>query len=675
MTELSELGQAALAYARKGLSIIPIQPDAKAPALVEWKPYQEQKADEAQIAEWWTNNANANVAVVTGSVSDLSAIDIDGGPGMKSFQDHLVDRLPQTRIHDSPKGKHMLFRYNADLKQGAGLLPGVDVRNDGGYLMLPPSVVEGKAYRVFRDRQLAVLADPPGALTGKTEPAKSPQLIGNPDWVTKALSKGAPESERNATATRLIGYFHHKGIPADIIEATMLPFAERCTPPMDVAELQRTIQSVTRYQTIAEEQRIKDPPAYQQEGEEHVYTFADHYVTFRVSELIKRRGDLESWVQVTTTIPTHPASLYGPRTWNLNSTSGGENLRRALEKRIPDLDWAGMTDVVSRLTIEQWRKGIPAAPFSQIEGVDPNNLYEVEPFAVRDELNLIYGDGGAGKSLLAMAICVAKTADHSIAGIQGGQFRRCLYLDWEATGGIHKMRLNALMKGHGVMDASPLDNFHYIRMDAPLKDAVAYVRGEISRLGIGFVIVDSIGAAMGGVSLNDAENAIAFANACRALGVTVLAIGHVSKDSDGKSSAKPIGSTYFWNSGRNLWEVQKQQETDDDEINIALYHRKANDDRLRKPIGLSLKFGDGTATYSRLDLSEVPAFEERLSNHERVRRYLLKNGYRSVDQLNDETGIPAASIKSVFQRDRGKTFQTDDGGDDDSPKLYGVKAL
>ena len=667
-TTLSPLGQAALNYLHAGFSVVPLRAGCKAPALVKWEPFQSEKATEEQVLDWWTSWPSANIGVVTGRISNVSVIDVDGPTGIESFYQHLLGHIPKTRTHSTPHGKHVLLEYHPDLKQGAGHLPGIDVRNDGGYIVAPPSVVDGQPYTVLRDREIVPLSEVPPALLGKTTTVGVPALIGNPDWVTQALSEGVAQALRNNTAASLVGNFHHKNIPADIIEATMMPFAEKCDPPMDVAELRRTIQSVCRYQAIAEEQRITEPPEYQLDGDQHIYTFVDRSLTFRVFELAKRRGDLSSWVQITTSLPTYPSNLYGPRTWILASTSGTENLRRALDKRMPGQDWAGMLDVVSRITIETYLKGHPAILLADIEETDSAVSYDLAPLVTSDGLNIIVGDGGTGKSYLADAICLSLVSDCQVLGLEPRVFRRCLYLDWETTAETHRRRVGSLMRGHGIMDDGPLRNIAYLRMEAPLADSVKQIRAEIARLGIGFIVVDSIGTAIGD-DLNAAENATSFANACRAFNVTVFAIGHVGKDASGRGRVKPIGSAFFWNAARNLWEIRNEREAEANIINVGLYHRKANDDKLHRQIGLSLTFDKNEAYYQSINVADSPQLAKGLSHHEQIYHTLIHGGWRTVEELAEYLDITEGAIRVVFTRDRGKRFVSDNS----RPKRYGVK--
>lgn len=242
----------AAAYAAMGWSVLPITPLQKFPPLLKsWLPYQSQIATLNEIKEWWNHSPSANLAIVTGVVSDLSVIDVDDDAGGLASLKGADIRFPRTRVHKTPHGYHLLFRYNPALHTGAGFLPGIDCRSDGGYIVAPPSQTEAGVYTVFRDAPLATLEAIPEALTAHTRPVAprerrdNPTVPRDPDWVASALL-GAPLHQRNDEATRLTGYFHRKGLSRAVILQVMSQFAARCNPPMELHELERTIDSVLR---------------------------------------------------------------------------------------------------------------------------------------------------------------------------------------------------------------------------------------------------------------------------------------------------------------------------------------------------------------------------------------------------------------------------------------------
>ena len=57
--------KAALDYGRLGWSVIPIEPRGKRP-LVRWQVFQHRQPDSAEIADWFRQWPDANIAVVTG---------------------------------------------------------------------------------------------------------------------------------------------------------------------------------------------------------------------------------------------------------------------------------------------------------------------------------------------------------------------------------------------------------------------------------------------------------------------------------------------------------------------------------------------------------------------------------------------------------------------------------
>ena len=71
---------AALAYCAAGWSVIPCRVTGKR-ALVQWKPWQQTPPDATQLRIWWQRWPRANVAVITGRISDLVVVDVDPAHG------------------------------------------------------------------------------------------------------------------------------------------------------------------------------------------------------------------------------------------------------------------------------------------------------------------------------------------------------------------------------------------------------------------------------------------------------------------------------------------------------------------------------------------------------------------------------------------------------------------
>ena len=110
--------------------------------------------DADQIDIWSDNQPHANIAMPTGEPSKVLVIDIDGEQGAKSkawlaSQGYL---LHDTCMATTGRGEHLYYRHIKGLKTSASkLAPGIDVRAEGGQIVLPPSKhISGRTYTWVR---------------------------------------------------------------------------------------------------------------------------------------------------------------------------------------------------------------------------------------------------------------------------------------------------------------------------------------------------------------------------------------------------------------------------------------------------------------------------------------------------------------------------------------------
>jgi hypothetical protein len=98
------------------------------------------------IERWWQWWPSANVGVPTGKKSGVVVLDVDvddGGLESLAKLERAVTPAPKTtRARTGGGGIHVFFRYprGTEIRNSAGLLgPGLDVRGEGGYVVVPPS--------------------------------------------------------------------------------------------------------------------------------------------------------------------------------------------------------------------------------------------------------------------------------------------------------------------------------------------------------------------------------------------------------------------------------------------------------------------------------------------------------------------------------------------------------
>ena len=99
------------------------------------------------IEQFWTQHPKANIGLATGRRSGILVVDIDVPEGYYSLKElqQRYGNLPETRtVRTVNKGLHYYFAYPTDGKTYSNVVGltnhiGLDVRGEGGYVVLPPS--------------------------------------------------------------------------------------------------------------------------------------------------------------------------------------------------------------------------------------------------------------------------------------------------------------------------------------------------------------------------------------------------------------------------------------------------------------------------------------------------------------------------------------------------------
>jgi hypothetical protein len=139
---------AALDYASRGWQIFPLKPRAKEPATR--RGFYDATTNPATLCRWFERYPY-NIGVRTGTISGIFVVDIDGDQGVAGLQ-HIEAKhgpLPPTLISITGRGNHFWFITVSPIPcSTAKIGAGIDVKADGGYVVLPPSIhPTGKAYQ------------------------------------------------------------------------------------------------------------------------------------------------------------------------------------------------------------------------------------------------------------------------------------------------------------------------------------------------------------------------------------------------------------------------------------------------------------------------------------------------------------------------------------------------
>jgi hypothetical protein len=247
---------------RDGFSVIPVSHD-KRPNLPSWQKYQDALPTEQQINDWFTTPGN-NIAIITGSISGITVVDLDthkpGTPSLAMFPKTLT-------IKTGNGGYHLYYKYTDAVYNSANLfphLPHVDIRNDGGYVLAPPSItkyknqdheIKGGPYTIHTD---APIADFPTQLFFPKSNSPAPKGRANKKPKFNLQSKVAlQEGSRNDSLTSVIGKLLQATPDISKWESdiwpTVIAINDTYTPPLPINEVKTIFHSIAK----KEEKRLQ----------------------------------------------------------------------------------------------------------------------------------------------------------------------------------------------------------------------------------------------------------------------------------------------------------------------------------------------------------------------------------------------------------------------------------
>lgn len=194
-----------------------------------------------KVKEIWGIYPKANIALRTGSMSNVSVLDVDPKDGGFSS---LSDRdIPDSvKSITGGKGEHYFFEYDDRIRTSVGkhggIAPGLDVRSDGGYIVLPPSThISGGAYEWVTDQSPFDI-----------------KIAKAPDWMivekksTVVGSDIIEKGSRNASLTSLAGTLRRSGADKEFIKKSLMDFNDRLVKPkLSENEINTIVNSIGRY--------------------------------------------------------------------------------------------------------------------------------------------------------------------------------------------------------------------------------------------------------------------------------------------------------------------------------------------------------------------------------------------------------------------------------------------
>lgn len=136
-------------------SVIPLSPKSKIPPKgFEVLPFRERFPTIEELEEWFSN-PKTNIGIITGKLSNLFVVDLD--KYKEQYQEenallHFGDSINVPVVRTPRGGEHLFFEYPGHgITIGEGILPAIDYRGEGGYVVCPPSITEDGTYQWIQD--------------------------------------------------------------------------------------------------------------------------------------------------------------------------------------------------------------------------------------------------------------------------------------------------------------------------------------------------------------------------------------------------------------------------------------------------------------------------------------------------------------------------------------------
>lgn len=242
----TDLFEGALNMADKGWPVFPCKPGEKAPATANG--LKDATTTRRQIIAWWSRYAQCNIGVCTGVESGFVVLDIDGDEGVESLRalEREFAPLPKTLSVVTPSGgQHYYFKHpGGTFRNSAGKVGrNMDVRGDGGYVLVPPSrLKDGSVYEV--DERAGIASMPEWLLEVSQRHQQGGESTPTSEWLD-IINQGVQEGGRNHAIARLIGHLLRRYVDLELTrEIAHLINRSKFKPSLPDFEVNRTVDSV-----------------------------------------------------------------------------------------------------------------------------------------------------------------------------------------------------------------------------------------------------------------------------------------------------------------------------------------------------------------------------------------------------------------------------------------------
>jgi len=277
----------ALQYLKDGWSIIPVDKSKK--PLIPWKEFQDRKPTTTEVRTWWSKWPSANIGAVTGKISGVVVVDVDSAEGQSNVELVMGDQIEGIPyVETGGGGRHYYFKHPGthSISNAVSMLPGVDFRADGGYVVLPPSMHNsGKPYE-WRNSDFPIERHVPSSIININAKKEKSQI----DWEGD-ITEGARDSE----LTRRVGKLVQMGMSEKDITPMMIAWSNNhCKPPLDPRQIDKIVKSICGRENSKKPEN--QPPK--------------SFETLSFMDTLNKHGLVETSWQITDWLPASTVGLF-----------------------------------------------------------------------------------------------------------------------------------------------------------------------------------------------------------------------------------------------------------------------------------------------------------------------------------------------------------------------------
>ena len=385
----------------------------------------------------------------------------------------------------------------------------------------------------------------------------------------------------------------------------------------------------------------------------------DYQVKIEASGITDKHANFKTELDISVRVPSAKDGQYR---WervehsgqNLLASTLKTTFRKHMEERTEiygvEFYWGNILQSCADGIIRAYREGEPAFTVGELTEFVPRD-YAIKPLLFRGVPNLIWAQGGSGKSWFGLLFCVLIDKGLEAHGIKAKQ-GKALYLDWEEEPDLFVQRVKALHKGLGI-NSDEESGIVYKKMSGSLAANIENIAKIVQRDEISFLVVDSVNASLSG-SMNDDETIREYFNSLNGLAITTLSIDHANKAGETTGKWQLGGSASKKQRARQVFELRRFREPGVNSLDVVWYHEKGNDSRLGNPKAWQLNFHNtdyyneqdnenqtvlDMVTFESIDIGDPdnPNFQT-LSTQEMVYQLVFKRGAMSAETIAMEIG-------------------------------------